>query len=116
MIGGPPSFGGVYDEENVQCRVGFAGSADCADQSCRGGSAAHSIGGRITGLFDQAYPNEEQAILYPVFSTDAVFHITLGATSFALTNFQDWITNGWPSLEVASGITGHPVLLVAFRL
>ena len=55
----------------------------------------------LQSFFDQAYTNEAQAIMYPVFSTDAVFHITLGATSFAATNVQDWISNGWPSVTVA---------------
>ncbi len=63
----------------------------------------------LQARFDEAYTNEEQAILYPVFSTDSVFQITLGAVSFSTNLFQGWISSGWPSLEMASGITGYPV-------
>ena len=59
--------------------------------------------------FDQAYTNEDQAIFYPVFDTGSVFHITLGVSSFASTNFQSWISNGWPFVSLAPGVTGYPV-------
>ncbi|MDD2237541.1 MAG: hypothetical protein PHG65_10085, partial [Kiritimatiellae bacterium] len=84
--------------------------------SCAQNPAAIQSVSDLQAYFLAAYTNEDQAILYPVSDTGAVFHITLGVTSFASTNFQHWITNGWPYVSLASGVTGYPVFFEERKL
>ncbi len=72
------------------------------------GSAAINNVADLQDSFDASYTNETFLITYPLLP-NSTYRISLGIKSFAPTNFQDWITNDWPTIEVAENITGYPV-------